>query len=56
MEDANFHDIRAAAATDTEVQGLDSKMLLGQTAESSYNRYLCNKETKVAIPNRARKV
>lgn len=55
VEDANFHDIRAAAATDAKAQGLDSKTLLGHTTESSHNRYLRSKETKVATPNRARK-
>ena len=55
VEDAHFHDIRAAAATDAKAQGLDSKTLLGHTTESSHNRYLRSKETKVATPNRARK-
>lgn len=55
VEDANFHDIRAAAATDAKAQGLDSKTLLGHTTESSHNRYLRSKETKRATPNRARK-
>lgn len=55
VEDANFHDIRAAAATDAKAQGLDSKTLLGHTTESSHNRYLRSKETKVATPNKARK-
>lgn len=55
VEDANFHDIRAAAATDAKAQGLDSKTLLGHTTESSHNRYLRSKETKIAVPNRARK-
>jgi integrase len=55
VEDAHFHDIRAAAATDAKAQGLDSKTLLGHTTESSHNRYLRSKETKVAMPNRARK-
>lgn len=55
VENAHFHDIRAAAATDAKAQGLDSKTLLGHTTESSHNRYLRSKETKVATPNRARK-
>lgn len=55
VQDANFHDIRAAAATDAKAQGLDSKTLLGHTTDSSHNRYLRSKETKVATPNRARK-
>lgn len=55
VDDAHFHDIRAAAATDAKAQGLDSKTLLGHTTESSHNRYLRSKETKVATPNRARK-
>lgn len=55
VEDANFHDIRAAAATDANAQGLDSRTLLGHTTESSHNRYLRSKETKVATPNPARK-
>jgi integrase len=54
VEDAHFHDIRAAAATDAKAQGLDSKTLLGHTTESSHNRYLRDKEIKVATPNRAR--
>ncbi|WP_184415215.1 tyrosine-type recombinase/integrase [Rhodocyclus tenuis] len=55
VEDAHFHDIRAAAATDAKAQGLDSKTLLGHTTDSSHNRYLRSKETPVAKPNRARK-
>lgn len=55
VEDAHFHDLRAAAATDAKAQGLDSKTLLGHTTESSHNRYLRSKETKVATPNCARK-
>jgi integrase len=55
VENAHFHDIRAAAATDAKAQGLDSKTLLGHTTEGSHNRYLRGKETKVAMPNRARK-
>lgn len=54
VEDANFHDIRAAAATDAKAQGLDSRTLLGHTTESSHNRYLRSKEVPVAKPNRAR--
>jgi integrase len=55
VEDAHFHDIRAAAATDAKAQGLDSRALLGHTTESSHNRYLRSKETPVAKPVRARK-
>lgn len=55
VENAHFHDIRAAAATDAKAQGLDSKALLGHTTDSSHNRYLRSKETKVATPNRARR-
>lgn len=55
VENAHFHDIRAAAATDAKDAGLDSKTLLGHTTESSHNRYLRSKETKVAAPNKARK-
>jgi len=55
VEDAHFHDIRAAAATDAKAQGLDSRTLLGHTTESSHNRYLRSKETKVATPNKARR-
>jgi len=55
VENAHFHDIRAAAATDAKSAGLDSKTLLGHTTESSHNRYLRSKETKVAAPNKARK-
>lgn len=55
VENANFHDIRAAAATDAKAQGLDSMTLLGHSTESSHKRYLRSKETKIATPNRARK-
>lgn len=54
IEDANFHDIRAAAATDAKAHGLDSKTLLGHTTESSHNRYLRSREIKVATPNKKR--
>lgn len=55
VENAHFHDIRAAAATDARKQGLDSKTLLGHTTESSHNRYLRSKETPVAQPVPVRK-
>ncbi|MEN3113105.1 tyrosine-type recombinase/integrase [Uliginosibacterium paludis] len=55
VEDAHFHDIRAASATDAKKQGLDSRKLLGHTTESSHNRYLRDKETPVATPVPARK-
>ena len=55
VEGANFHDIRAAAATDAKGAGLDSKTLLGHTTESAHMRYLRSKETPVATPNRGRK-
>lgn len=55
VENAHFHDIRAAATTDAKASGLDSRALLGHTTESSHNRYLRSKETKVAAPNKARK-
>ena len=54
VENARFHDIRAAAATDAKARGLDSKTLLGHTTESSHNRYLRAKEVKVATPNKSR--
>lgn len=55
VENANFHDIRAAAATDAKAAGQDSKTLLGHTTESSHNRYLRSKATPVATPNKRRK-
>lgn len=55
VEDANFHDIRAASATDAKAQGIDSRALLGHTTESSHNRYLRSKEVPVAQPVPARK-
>lgn len=55
VEDAHFHDIRAASATDAKAQGLDSKTLLGHTTESSHNRYLRSKATPVATPVPRRK-
>lgn len=55
VEGANFHDIRAAAATDAKGAGLDSKTLLGHATESAHMRYLRSKETPVATPNRGRK-
>lgn len=54
VEDAHFHDIRAAAATDAKRDGLDSRTLLGHTTERSHQRYLRAKETPVATPNRRR--
>ena len=55
VEDANFHDIRAATATDADEAGMDSKTLLGHTTESSHIRYLRSKKVKVATPMPARK-
>lgn len=55
VENAHFHDIRAAAATDADDEGLDSKTLLGHTTDRSHNRYLRSRKTKVAQPNKARK-
>lgn len=55
VEDVHFHDIRAAAATDAKKDGRDSKTLLGHTTDSSHNRYLRDKEVKVATPNKTRK-
>lgn len=55
VEDAHFHDIRAASATDARKQGMDSKTLLGHTTDSSHNRYLRSKEVPVATPVPARK-
>jgi integrase len=54
VEDAHFHDLRAAAATDAKAQGLDSKTLLGHKTESSHNVYLRSHEIKTATPNKAR--
>lgn len=55
VEDAHFHDIRAAAATDAKQQGLDSKTLLGHKTETSHNRYLRSKTVPVAQPVPARR-
>lgn len=55
VKDANFHDIRAAAATDAKASGQDSKTLLGHTTDASHKRYLRSKETPVATPNKRRK-
>lgn len=55
IKDANFHDIRAASATDAKAAGMDSKALLGHTTESSHNRYLRSKVVPVAQPVPARK-
>jgi integrase len=54
IENAHFHDIRAAAATDAKAQGLDSKALLGHKTDSSHNRYLRSREVPIATPNKAR--
>jgi integrase len=54
VENAHFHDIRAAAATDAKAEGIDSMTLLGHANESTHNIYLRSKEIKVATPNRAR--
>ena len=54
VDNAHFHDIRAAAATDAKSHGLDSKTLLGHTTESSHNRYLRDKSVKIVTPNKAR--
>lgn len=50
IKDAHIHDMRAKAATDAKAQGLDSKLLLGHTTESSHARYLRSKEIPVAQP------
>ena len=55
VANANFHDIRAAAATDAKAEGRDSKTLLGHTSEANHNRYLRSKQTPVATPNPRRK-
>lgn len=55
VQDAHFHDLRAAAATDAQAQGLDSRTLLGHTTESSHRRYLRSKLVPVAKPVKARK-
>lgn len=55
VENAHFHDIRAASATDAKAAGMDSKTLLGHTTESSHNRYLRSKTVPVAQPVPARK-
>lgn len=55
VENANFHDIRAAAATDAKSGGRDSKTLLGHTSDANHNRYLRSKQTPVATPNPRRK-
>jgi integrase len=55
VEGANFHDIRAAAATDARAAGGDSQTLLGHTTESSHRRYLRSKVVPVAQPLPARK-
>lgn len=54
LEDVHLHDIRAKAATDAKMQGLDSKKLLGHTTESSHQRYLRSKEIPVAAPVKLR--
>lgn len=56
VEDANFHDLRAAAATDAKAQGLDSRALLGHTTESSHNRYLRSKIVPEVQPIPARRM
>jgi len=55
VEDANFHDLRAASATDADEQGMDSQALLGHTTESSHRRYLRSKKVPVAQPVPGRK-
>lgn len=55
VTDARFHDIRAAAATDAKMNGLDSKTLLGHSSELVHNKYLRSKEVPVAMPNAPRK-
>lgn len=55
VEDANFHDLRAAAATDASEQGMDSRALLGHTTESSHKRYLRSKKVPIAQPVPSRK-
>lgn len=50
VEDAHFHDIRAATATDADDAGMDSKGLLGHTTESSHQRYLRSKKVKKVAP------
>jgi integrase len=54
VEDAHFHDIRAASGTDAKAAGLDSQALLGHTTESSHRRYLRSKEVPIVTPVKAR--
>jgi integrase len=54
VEDARFHDLRAAAGTDAYDEGRDSKTLLGHKTESSHNKYLRSRRIKVATPNKQR--
>lgn len=56
VDDANFHDLRAASATDADEQGMDSQALLGHTTESSHRRYLRSKKVPVAQPVPGRNV
>lgn len=55
VQDAHFHDIRAASATDAKAAGMDSKTLLGHTTDSSHSRYLRSKTVPLAQPIPARK-
>jgi len=56
VENAKFHDLRAAAGTDAKESGRDSKTLLGHTTETAHNKYLRSKTVKIASPNPGRKM
>jgi integrase len=49
VEGANIHDLRAMSASDAKAQGLDAQSLLGHTSARMTERYLRDRELKVAV-------
>jgi integrase len=50
VSDARIHDLRAAAGTDANAAGQDSKALLGHKSESSHQRYMRSKTIPLVEP------
>jgi len=52
VPDARIHDLRAAAGTDANAAGQDSKALLGHKSDSSHQRYMRSKVVPLVDPVR----
>lgn len=55
VENAHLHDLRAAAGTDADEAGQDSKALLGHKSEASHARYLRGMKVPTVEPVKRRK-